>query len=268
MATNLWTDVEALDRLARSARAAEPRRRRAPSPADPAGSEALPLLPRFEGERFAVAADERPARLVSGDLVDAFPLGDDAIAVAIGDVSGKGTPAGVMAAFVRSIVRHVAPLGTSPGDTLERVNRILCGARLDAMYVTLFLGVLDLRCGLLRYASGGHPPALRRAPGARASAFGEATGPVLGLLDRRSFDTASVALLPGELLLLTTDGITEAEREDGEFFGLQRLAARLDGVDPLTPDETLAAIETGLAAFEGGDRRDDATLLALRFGGA
>jgi phosphoserine phosphatase RsbU/P len=268
MATNLWTDVEALDRLARSARAAEPRRGTAPSIDDPAGVDTPPLLPRFEAERFAVAASERPARLVSGDLADAFPLGDDGIAVVIGDVSGKGTPAGVMAAFVRSIVRHVAPLGTSPGDTLERVNRILCGARLDAMYVTLFLGVLDLRSGRLLYASGGHPPALRRAPGVRASAFGGATGPILGLLDRRSFDTGSITLASGEVLLLTTDGVTEAERGDGEFFGLPRLAALLDDMEPLAPDQVLAAIEAGLAGFEGSGRRDDATLLALRFGGA
>src|SRR6185295_3518730 len=120
MATNLWTDVEALDRLARSARAAEGRRGGPVFPGGRGGVEAPPILPRFHGDGFAVAASERPARLVSGDLVDAFPLSDREIAVVIGDVSGKGTPAGVMAAFVRSIVRHVAPLGASPGDTLER----------------------------------------------------------------------------------------------------------------------------------------------------
>jgi sigma-B regulation protein RsbU (phosphoserine phosphatase) len=265
MATNLWTDVEALDRLARSARAAEPRRGPASNPGDPAAPEAAPMLPRFRGNGFAIAASERPARLVSGDLVDAFPLGDRELAIVIGDVSGKGTPAGVMAAFVRSIVRHVAPLGASPGDTLERVNRILCGARLDAMYVTLFLGALDLGNGLLRYASGGHPPGLRRAPGAPPIPFGATTGPVLGLLDRRRFDTGVVALVQGELVVLTTDGVTEAEREDGESFGLPRLARLLDDVETPAPEEAVAAIEAGLEAFESHGRRDDATLLALQF---
>ncbi|HYV18605.1 MAG TPA: PP2C family protein-serine/threonine phosphatase [Verrucomicrobiae bacterium] len=268
MATNLWTDVEALDRLARSARAAEGRRGGPVFPGGRGGVEAPPILPRFHGDGFAVAASERPARLVSGDLVDAFPLSDREIAVVIGDVSGKGTPAGVMAAFVRSIVRHVAPLGASPGDTLERVNRILCGARLDAMYVTLFLGTLDLGNGLFRYASGGHPPAFRRVPGEAAIAFGSATGPVLGLLDRRRFDTGAIVLRPGEVVVMTTDGVTEAERLDGEFFGLGRLAGALDAVEPLSAEGALAAIEAGLEAFEGDARRDDATLLALQLAAA
>jgi len=264
MATNLWTDVEALDRLARSARAAELRRRGPVFAEGRGGVEAPPLLPRFHGDGFALAASERPARLVSGDLVDAFPVSDREVAVVIGDVSGKGTPAGVMAAFVRSIVRHVAPLGASPGDTLERVNRILCGARLDAMYVTLFLATLDPGNGLFRYASGGHPPALRRAPGETAIPFGAATGPVLGLLDRRRFDTGAVVLRPGEVVAMTTDGVTEAERADGEFFGLTRLKGVLDAVEPLTAEGALAAIEAGFEAFEGDARRDDATLLTLQ----
>jgi sigma-B regulation protein RsbU (phosphoserine phosphatase) len=268
MATNLWTDVEALDRLARSARTAELRRGEPVFPGLPGGVEAPPLLPRFHGDGFAVAASERPARLVSGDLVDAFPVSDREVAVVIGDVSGKGTPAGVMAAFVRSIVRHVAPLGASPGDTLERVNRILCGARLDAMYVTLFLGTLDLGNGLFRYASGGHPPALRRVPGEASIPFGAATGPVLGLLDRRRFDTGAVVLRPGEVVAMTTDGVTEAEREDGEFFGPARVAGALDAVERLSAGNALAAIEAALEAFEGNARRDDATLLTLQFAAA
>jgi sigma-B regulation protein RsbU (phosphoserine phosphatase) len=269
MATNLWTDMEALDRLARSARAAEHGDEgRLGAPARRSPLEARPLLPRARGAGFEIASCERPARFVSGDLLDAFPLGDGAVAVVVGDVSGKGIPAGVLGAFARSIVRHVAPLGADPGDTLQRVNRILCGARLDAMYVTLFLGILDTATGLFRYANGGHPPALRLLSGGSALPFGEATGPILGLLDRRSFETGAVTLRRGELVVVTTDGVTEAEREDGESFGLPRLAALLERLERRSPAAACAAIEAAIEAFEGDRRHDDATILALRFTGA
>lgn len=269
MATNLWTDVDALFRLARFARAAEHGDEAGLSaPLAAAPLEARPLLPRARGAGFEIASIGRPARFVSGDLLDAFPLGDGVVAVVVGDVSGKGIPAGVLGAFARSIVRHVAPLGADPGDTLQRVNGILCGARLDAMYVTLFLGILDTATGVFRYASGGHPPALRLLPGGPALPFGAATGPILGLLDRRSFDTGAITLKHGELVVITTDGVTEAEREDGEFFGLPRLAALLESLERRGPAAACAAIEAAIEAFEGERRHDDATILALRFTGA
>jgi len=268
MATNLWTDVDALDRLARSARTAEHDeggRAAAGGASNP--PDLRPLLPRFRGAGFEIASCERPARFVSGDLLDAFPLAGSEIAIVVGDVSGKGIPAGILGAFARSIVRHVAPLGAAPGETLERVNRILCGARLDAMFVTLFLGILDLASGGFRYASGGHPPGLRLVPGGSTIRFGEATGPILGLLDRRTFDTGEVTLRRGEILVIPTDGVTEAEREDGEFFGLPRLASLLEALPRRTPAAACAAIEAALETFEGDRRHDDATVLALRFDG-
>lgn len=261
MATNLWTDVEALERLARSARAAEDRR-------DESGGEAfagLPgeaqaLLPQSRGTGFELAAWERPAASVSGDLLDAFPIGPGFIAVVVGDVSGKGIPAGVLGAFARSIVRHVAPLSDTPGETLERVNRILVGAHLDAVYLTLFLGVLDTGTGRLRYANGGHPPALRLRSGT-VEVFGGATGPILGLLDRRRYDTGEILLDPGELVVVHTDGVTEARRRDGAFFGTRRLARALERNSG--PRDACDRVAATLGAFERERRHDDATLLAL-----
>ena len=268
MATNLWTDVEALERLARSARAAEERRESGiGTGAAPAG-DVPALLPESRGAGFTLAAWERPASSVSGDLLDAFPIGHEEIAFLVGDVSGKGIPAGVFGAFARSIVRHVAPLGAAPGETLERVNRILCGAHLDAIYVTLFLGVLNPRTGRLRFANGGHPPALRLARRGPAAVFGEATGPILGLLDRRRFDTGEVQLERGELVIVHTDGVTEAQRRSGAFFGRDRLARTIEDLDHRTPFAARGGIAAALGAFERDRRHDDATVLALGFDGA
>ncbi|HEV8119635.1 MAG TPA: PP2C family protein-serine/threonine phosphatase, partial [Candidatus Polarisedimenticolia bacterium] len=224
MATNLWTDVDALARLARSARTAEAgpwtaRRAVAPDPAEE-------LLPCSHRDGFELATDERPARVVSGDLLDAFPLGRRRLAFMIGDVSGKGAPAGVLGAFTRSLVRHVAPRSPTPGETLTRVNSILAGARLDAIYVTIFLGVLDRSTGRLAYANAGHPPALlARAAAAKRPAhpttavFGAATGPILGILDRIAFGSGTLQLREGDTMLLYTDGVTEARNARGRFFG-------------------------------------------------
>lgn len=267
MATNLWTDVEALDRLARSARAAEERggNGAGPTAERPWPGEAPALLPESRGAGFELATFERPAASVSGDLLDAFAIGPFEIAFVVGDVSGKGIPAGVLGAFTRSILRHVAPLGEAPGETLERVNRILCGARLDAMYITLFFGVLDVRTGRLRFANGGHPSALRLGQRGKAAGFGAATGPILGQLDRRRFDTGTLRLEPGDLVVVHTDGVTEARRRDGAFFGRSRLARALERLATRSPDGARNEVAASLLAFEGDRRHDDATLLALAF---
>jgi phosphoserine phosphatase RsbU/P len=268
VATNLWTDVDALARLARSARAAETgagRARRAGPPEPP-----VELLPRSHRDGFALATDERPARVVSGDLLDAFPLGRRRLAFLIGDVSGKGAPAGVLGAFTRSLLRHVSPLSCTPGETLTRVNSILAGARLDAIYVTVFLGVLDRRTGRLSYANAGHPPPLlarktaQRGAIAATAVFGAATGPILGILDRIAYGTGTLQLREGDAMLLYTDGLTEARNGRGRFFGLERLRRTFAAAAGGEPVDLCAAIRAALDRFETGRRSDDATLLALR----
>lgn len=270
MATNLWTDVDALARLARSARTAEAgpwtaRRAVAPDPAEE-------LLPCSHRDGFELATDERPARVVSGDLLDAFPLGRRRLAFMIGDVSGKGAPAGVLGAFTRSLVRHVAPRSPTPGETLTRVNSILAGARLDAIYVTIFLGVLDRSTGRLAYANAGHPPALlARAAAAKRPAhpttavFGAATGPILGILDRIAFGSGTLQLREGDTMLLYTDGVTEARNARGRFFGPERLRRTFAAAAGEPPAGLCAAIRDALDRFETGRSRDDATLLSLRY---
>lgn len=263
MATNLWTDVEALARLARSARAAE-----AGAPQQ-ASEPAEALLPGFRGNGFALASDERPARVVSGDLLDAFPVGRKHLAFVVGDVSGKGAPAGVLGAFTRSLVRHVAPLCGSPGETLTHVNRILAGAGLDAVYVTVFLGLLDVASGRLDWANAGHPPALlfrEGARGPRVRSLGGATGPILGILDRIVYGTGIAMLRHGDRLLVYTDGVTEARNARGRFFGLARLKRTFERSAAGAPARLVAAIASAVERFETRGPGDDATLLALHYG--
>jgi len=266
MATNLWRDVEALMRLSRSARDLE--EDGAVEAGEDAAGDRSGLLPSSDRGTFQIATRELPARVVSGDLADAFDLPGGEVALVLADVSGKGIPAGVLRAFTRSIVRHVAHCSGTPGETLARVNGILYDARLDAMFVSLFLGWLDPLTGHLRYANAGHPSPLRFAAGVPPEPFAAATGPILGILGLREFATGEVHLHRGETMLLYTDGVAEARNAAGRFLGTRPLATLLarHAVDPL--DGLCGEVAQAVDDFQGGRRHDDATLLALRWLGS
>jgi phosphoserine phosphatase RsbU/P len=261
---NLWTDVEALARLAVSERATArglPGRGVGSAPF-PAVS--FPLFP--EREEFAVHAVESPAKLVTGDYYDLFFVSEDRLAIVMADVSGKGVPAAVLKAFTRSMVRNVSTFSLSPADTLTRVNKILHDASLGAMFVTVFLGWYDTRTGALRYANAGHPRPYLIGRDGRISMFGEATGPILGILDVKRYGEGEQPIGEGERLVLYTDGYTEALSPDGDFFGSERLAALLaeHATEPLDRLCELAAKR--IDEFQAHQRQDDATILALRRG--
>jgi sigma-B regulation protein RsbU (phosphoserine phosphatase) len=257
VATNLWKDLDALLRLSASARAVETGWGGLDEDGPPG------LLPLSTAPGWALAAAERPARVVSGDLVDAFALDDARIALAIGDVSGKGIPAGLLRAFVRPILRQVTLLSGTPGETLTHLNRILYGARLDALYLTIFLGWLDPGSGSIRYANAGHPPPIRIDP-AGARPTGMPTGPILGILDARTYETGTIDLAPGNLLTLYTDGVSEATRRRGRSLGTDGLAALLERRGGSSPEEISRSVLAEVDRIEQGRAGDDATVLTLR----
>jgi len=228
------------------------------------------LLPRsFPAIRgLELAGACHPAVGVGGDYYDFLQFSEDRLGLVIADVSGKGIPAGVLRAFTRSIVRHVAHCSGTPGETLVRVNGILYDARLDAMFVSLFLGWLDPATGRLRYANAGHPSPLRFAPGVPPRAFAAATGPILGILGLRAFATEEDRLERGESMLLYTDGVAEARNAAGRFLGTRPLAALLMRHASDNLDDLCGEVARAVDGFQGGRRHDDATILALRWLGA
>jgi phosphoserine phosphatase RsbU/P len=265
MATNLWTDTEALLRLADTARSTEPGAEAPLAPDD--GLAGLPSALGVWSHALELDATEMPAHVVSGDFWDAFPLSDDTLAVAIADISGKGVPAGVMRAFTRSMVRNVSLFSDAPEDVLDRVNRMLLDVRLEAMYVTLFLGWLHLPSGLLRYANAGHPRPLRIGARSRPSPLGDVTGPILGILDGLAFGGGEIQLACGETLLLYTDGVTEARGAGGRFLGTQGLSTLLGRHARGTVMELGAAVAAAVDRHQAGRRHDDATIVTLRWNG-
>lgn len=259
MATNLWTDVEALARLADITRTVE----------DPASGRGFqdesPALGGAEGSPVEIAAVELPARIVSGDFHAAFMKSEGTLALAIADISGKGVPAGVLRAFASSMVRSVSSFSASPEAVLTRVNEMICGARLEALYVTIFLGWLDLATGRLRYANAGHPRPFRILPGGMVRPLGEVTGPILGILDGVSFGAGEEQLDPGEAVVLYTDGVTEAGDASGGFIGSRGLAALLARHATAPVSSICGAVAGQVDARGAGSRHDDATVVAARW---
>ncbi len=259
---SLWNDVEALARLALTERGDDPRLDGAAAAAD---GLPVPDFPPFENRsEFDVHSAESPARMVSGDYLDAFLLDGTRLVFVIADVSGKGVPAALLRGFLRSMVRNVSIHSPSPGDTLTRVNRMLYDAGLGPMYVTIFLGWYDTRTGSLRYANAGHPHPYRIDRDGGISRFGEVTGPILGILDVRRYEDREETLGIGERLLLFTDGVTEAHTPDGRFLGDDCLITMLREHASAPLAEMCERILRCVDEFRGEARQDDATLLALQ----
>jgi sigma-B regulation protein RsbU (phosphoserine phosphatase) len=261
MAATLWTDVDALARLARSEHSA--------ANSTKAGhalqysvrpGEALSFP---EGPEFALHALSAPARIVAGDYFDFFFVAEDTMVVVMADVSGKGIPAALLMGVTRSVLRNVSADSASPGATLSRVNKILYDAELGAMFVTIFLGWYNTRTGMLRYANAGHPRPYRLKIGGGIAQVGEVTGPILGILDVKTYGEAEERLAPGERLVLYTDGVTEARNPAGDFFGHARLEGLLQRVASEPVDRMCQLVAREVELFQDGQRQDDATLLAL-----
>ena len=262
MASNLWTDLEALQRLARTERAARSPAGRIPPRPDSPIRDPFPAFPRRPG--MELHALDMTGRLASGDYGDFFFLSDTTLALVLADVSGKGVPAAVLRGVTRSVIRFLAPSSLTPGETLTRANRILCGARLGSMFVTLYLGWYEVASGKLSYANAGHPVPYRIARTEQVAPLGEVTGPILGILEEREFATGEEKLEAGDSLVLFTDGVSEARSPRGEFFGGSHLASALASHAALAPAEFCEALARSVRAFQDGRPQDDATILALR----
>jgi sigma-B regulation protein RsbU (phosphoserine phosphatase) len=228
----------------------------------------MPPVPQPPG--WEIATWYRAARVVGGDFYDVYelPQRPGRFGLVVADVTGKGLTAALMMAFSRAVLRAAAYNGTGPADALERTNRVLVRDARTGLLVTVFLAVLDTARGRLRYASGGHEPALIARPRASGT-FGvrelPSDGTILGLVDEAPAQDRSVVLVPGDVLVAYTDGITDALGQGGRRFGTERLAAVVSEAASGSASEVVEAVVAAVDAFaEGLDQADDLTLLAVR----
>lgn len=220
------------------------------------------------GGRLDVATEFLPARKVSGDLYDLFPLGPDRLAVVIGDVSGKGVSAAMLTVVTHTLLRAEAQRATGPAACLDRVNRLMCAEDREdraGIFVTLQYLVVDLREGTLTYANAGHLPPVLLRPGSPPRPLDLPGGIVLGVDPDATFEEQQVRLEPGDTLLLYTDGLSEAADPAQALFGEERVAEVAGAVAGRPLPDLLDGILGSMRDFtRGHPQTDDLTLLALR----
>jgi phosphoserine phosphatase RsbU/P len=209
----------------------------------------------------------RPANTVGGDFYDVLPITGDPegrVIVTIGDVAGKGSPAALLMALLLAVLRTLADEGLEPRALVARLNRQICRHSPSSRFITLFYGVYTPSTGALTYVNAGqNPPLLRRADGTIERLGG--TGIALGMFESSTYEAVDTSVGHGDLLVLYSDGITEAENPAGQPFeesGLERLVAARGGDAPaILAPAILQAVEAHARASRF---TDDLTVLILK----
>ncbi len=215
-------------------------------------------VPQLRG--WEMSAVSLPARDLGGDLYDFLALSERSHGIMIGDVSGKGLPAALRMAVARTVFRYEARRNQPPGVTLAGVNSGVISEIPQGM-VTMLYAALDTRSGEIRFANAGHNyPVLIRA----AASELELNGLPLGVLDGNGYEEQVAQLDPGDVLLLYTDGITEATDRAEEMYGYERLEQVVLREQVRRPRSLVAALLQELRAWSAGDQADDITIVALR----
>jgi phosphoserine phosphatase RsbU/P len=227
------------------------------------------ILPRDFGLKgpdggCSIAAEMQPANEVGGDFYDFFMIDGERLGVVVGDVAGKGVPAAIYMSLSRTLLRATAQLGLEAGDCLRHANRTLCSEGDAGLFVTTIYVIVNTRTGAVEYSTGGHfPPYIVRAGGAVESAP-IAGGMVLGIEPTAKYESGHTTLEHGDLMVLYSDGVTEAANDRDDFFGDERLAAALSVVVAADEKAALRSVVDAVHGFAAGHpQSDDITLVAL-----
>jgi len=224
------------------------------------------MLPKaaYEAPGIEAFGMTRPANTVGGDFYDVIPLADGRVLVALGDVAGKGSPAALLMALLLAMLRTLVDEGLEPAELVTRLNVQVMKHGRTTRFITLFLGVFDPLSGHLVYVNAGQNPPLLRRAGARYEQLREG-GIALGMFEQSDYRAGSTMLQAGDLLVMYSDGVTEAENPDGQPFdenGLQRV---VDGKTWATCRELAWATFEAVERHNDGRRLlDDLTVLVLR----
>ncbi len=227
------------------------------------------IFPAFpDRNEFDLYACMNPAREVGGDFYDYFLIDNDHLGLVIADVSGKGVPAALFMMASKIILANHARLNSSPAEVLSMVNREICANNRGEMFVTVWLGILDLSTGILTAANAGHEyPALKK-PGGNFELFRNKHGFVIGGMDDIKYREYTMHLERGAKLFLYTDGVPEAENSRGEMFGTDRMLRALNDNPDADPMELLNHVRRVVGEYVGtAEQFDDLTMLCIEYNG-
>ena len=222
----------------------------------------------LSGSGFVTLGSMQAAREVGGDFYDYFLIGEDKLAIVIADVSGKGVPAALFMMTAKTLIRNFVLGGRSPAEALHLANVQLCENNEKGMFVTVWLGILDLQDGRLEFANAAHnPPLLKKSgdPFIYMDYKKYRRGLVLGGLAEVRYSNNEIYLSPGDVLFLYTDGVTEAVNHDLELYGEDRLLKCMEDNYGLAPELLLRAVRSSIDVFASGmEQYDDITMVVLK----
>ena len=233
------------------------------------------ILPKDESEekcndsRHSLAPFLLPAKEVGGDFYDFFKIDDDHLVILVGDVSGKGVPAALLMMVSRIVIRTMAMHLKSVTEILNSANYELARRNRDNMFVTVWMGIMDLRNGHVDFASAGHnPPVIRHKDG--TVEFSKVKpGLALAAMEETRYEPQSLELAPGDMLFLYTDGITEAMNAEEKMFGDARLLYTVSESAPRAPAGACYFVKERVDEFvNGAPQFDDITMLAVQYIGS
>lgn len=226
------------------------------------------IFPAFpERKEFDIYASMNPAKEVGGDFYDFFLVDDNHLALVMADVSDKGVPAALFMMASKIMVQNYTLLGKSPAEVLEAVNNQICQNNQEYMFVTVWLGILDLKTGVLTAANAGHEKPAIKAPNGQFELYKDKGGFVVGWYKDTKYRQYELKLEKGTKIFLYTDGVPEASSTTGQFTR-GRMIETLNKYGDLNPQEIIENIKNDIDSFVGNaDQFDDITMMCIEFKG-
>lgn len=226
----------------------------------------FPVFP--ERKEFDLYASMTPAKEVGGDFYDFFFVDEDHIALVMADVSGKGIPAALFMMVARTLIKNRAMLGGKPSEILYDVNNQLCEGNVAGLFVTVWLGIIEVSTGKGISANAGHEHPVLRSAGDEYRLVVYKHSPVVAAMEDMTFKDHEFELKPGDSLFVYTDGVAEATNSSDELFGTDRMLDALNKDPDAKPERVLENVMDGIEEFvQGAEQFDDITMLALSYNG-
>ena len=222
-----------------------------------------------ERREFDIYASMRAAKMVGGDFYDFFMIDGDHLAVVIADVSDKGIPAALFMMSSKILIENVSKINKcSPAEIISSVNKQICENNNAGLFLTVWLGILDIPSGILKAVNAGHEyPAVRHADGS-FEIYKDKHNFVVGGMSDILYKDYEILLQPGDTIFQYTDGVTDASNSDNELFGDERMLAVLNNNPDAAPDKILQNMAAAIDKFAGETPQfDDITMLCLRYNG-
>jgi sigma-B regulation protein RsbU (phosphoserine phosphatase) len=227
----------------------------------------FPAFP--ERKEFDLYAFLQPAKEMGGDLYNFFLLDEDHLAFVIGDVSDKGLPSALLMAVTNTYIRAKSKVGVSPAEVMRVVNCELSRHNPSCMFVTAFMGILEISTGQVEFSLAGHNPPYILRGGGKVEVIDVVSSIALGATEEATYENHTIYLNAGDLLFMFTDGVTEAMDERNNLYGEPRLEGRLDKFSGASASSLIFSIYQDIKEHAASaPQSDDITMLALRYFGA